>query len=155
MTAFARLASSRSTATDTRSACTGAARSTTAIDGRRATRFDRIRHGPFSNGTARLTMALRAARRGLEVTEKDWLVDETQPLSKDEAREVARGEFGFETRGAEVPIAVSLHDVTIHNTRVWFNRPAEVRIDALIVSPRTEESIYHPGTYEFSGVQDG
>jgi hypothetical protein len=89
------------------------------------------------------------------VTEKDWLVDETQPLSKDEAREVARGEFGFQTPGAEVPIAVSLHDVTIHNTRVWFNRPAEVRIDALMVSPTTEESIFHPATYEFSGVQDG
>jgi hypothetical protein len=37
---------------------------------------------------------------------------------------------------------------------VWFDRPADIRIDALIVSPAREDDLYHPATFNFSGVRD-
>ena len=85
----------------------------------------------------------------------DWLIDETRSLSTVEAKDLAARDLGFEDGQAREPIAISLHDVTIHNTRVWFNRPAEVRIDALIVSPAAEGQIYYPATFDFAGVRNG
>ena len=84
----------------------------------------------------------------------EWLIDETSSLFEDEARQVAAGDFGFQQLDPTLPIAVTLHDVTIHNTHVLFNRPAEIRLDALFVSPTTD-SIYQPATFPFSGVRDG
>jgi hypothetical protein len=82
-----------------------------------------------------------------------WLIDETQSLSTDEAWEAARHTLGFEDVTSRSPIAVVIHDVTIHDTKKWFG-PAEVRLDALFVTATSEDQIYHPGTFIFPGVRD-
>lgn len=84
----------------------------------------------------------------------DWLRDETRSLTEDQAWDETRRNVGFAARDDRSPIAVTLHDVTIHNTRQWFDRPTEVRLDALFVSPTAVE-IYHPATFGFAGVRDG
>jgi hypothetical protein len=66
---------------------------------------------------------------------------------------------GYEVRGSgdEVPpLAVTLHDVVIHDVRKWFGG-ADLRLDALVVHGATHSSgsIYQAGTFRFPRVRDG
>ena len=94
----------------------------------------------------------RDGTNGAGVTDV-WLIDETQPLSTEEALEARRSVLGFEDYASRPPIAVTISDVTIHNTRRLFGA-AEVRIDALLVTATADDQIYHPGTFVFPGVRD-
>jgi hypothetical protein len=83
----------------------------------------------------------------------EWLVDESQTLTATEALEATRQELGFD-RATEPAIHVELFDVTIHDTKKRFGA-AEVRIDALVVSPAPiEDQLYRASTMTFSGVRD-
>jgi hypothetical protein len=82
----------------------------------------------------------------------EWLLDETQPLSVDEAWEATRQGMGFQD-AEHSPLAVVLRDMTIHDTRKWFGR-ADVRLDALFVTAASEDQIYAPGTWQFPGIRD-
>jgi hypothetical protein len=84
----------------------------------------------------------------------EWLVDESETLTSAQALEATQRELGFD-RSTEAAINVALFDVTIHDTRKWFGR-AEVRIDALVVTPApAEDQLYQANTFTFSGVRDG
>jgi hypothetical protein len=84
----------------------------------------------------------------------EWLVDESATLTATEALEATLQELRFD-RATEAAVNVALFDVTIHDTKKWFG-PAEVRVDALVVTPApTEDQLYHANTFTFPGVRDG
>ena len=92
-----------------------------------------------------------------------WLIDETRPLTDTQIdqldRELADSQPG--TRGVAGPdnptLAVSLHDVVIHDTRKWFGE-ADIRLDALVVSGYGKNddptSFYMPKTASFARIRD-
>jgi hypothetical protein len=82
-----------------------------------------------------------------------WLVDETHALSTEQAWDAARSPLAFEDGSDRPPIAVVLRDVTIHDTKKWFDFPAEVRLDALVVTANADE-VFRPETLNFPGVRD-
>jgi hypothetical protein len=90
-----------------------------------------------------------------------WLIDERTPLTTAQVdhldRELADGSG---TRGADggLPtLAVSLHDVVIHDNRKWFGE-ADVRLDALVITGYADQaspgSFYRPRTASFARVKD-
>jgi hypothetical protein len=84
----------------------------------------------------------------------EWLVDETRTLTGAEALEATRRELRFD-RKIEPAVNIALYDVTIYDTRKWFGA-AEVRIDALVVTPApAEDQLYQANTFTFPGVRDG
>lgn len=90
-----------------------------------------------------------------------WLIQETKPLDDMTLAAVDRDshpDTAFATRGRSArPLAITLHDVVIHDVRKWFGG-ADIRIDALVVhgpAPGNETSIYQPHTFRFTGVRDG
>jgi hypothetical protein len=82
----------------------------------------------------------------------NWLIDESRPLSIEDAWEAVRADLGFEGVAQRPPLAVVIRDVTIHNTKKLFGA-AEVRLDALFVTA-AEDQIYQPGTFSFPGIRD-
>lgn len=86
--------------------------------------------------------------------EPEWLLDESQSLTGQEALDAASRSYGFE-RASEPAVNIVLSDVTIHNTHRWFGG-AEVRLDALVVTPApAEDQLYQANTFSFSGIRDG
>ena len=82
-----------------------------------------------------------------------WLLDETVPLSRGDAQEAGVAALRFEGVSA-APLAVILKRVAILDTGKWFGS-AEIRLDALFVSPSHENPVYQPLTLSFPGVKDG
>jgi hypothetical protein len=92
----------------------------------------------------------------------EWLIDETKPLSEAHLEEIDRelADIGAASRGAqEFPtLAVSLHDIVIHDNKKWFGE-ADIRIDAFVITGYGTQddphSFYMPGTARFGRVRDG
>jgi hypothetical protein len=91
-----------------------------------------------------------------------WLIDERRPMTPAQVdhldRELADGGAGTRGAGGDVPtLAVSLHDVVIHDNRKWFGE-ADVRLDALVITGYGEKdssgSFYMPKTASFARVKD-
>lgn len=96
------------------------------------------------------------------MTDGTWLIEEVHPVDAVALAEIERSSgppFGFPTRGggSAPPLAITLHDVVVHDVRKWFGA-ANIRIDALVVHGPiggSERSIYQPRTFRFSDVRDG
>ena len=92
----------------------------------------------------------------------EWLIDKSRPLNAMELEQLDRdlADFGAASRGGTTSptLAMSLHDVTIHNNRSWFSG-ADIRLDAIVVTgygkPDDPSSYYMPKTIRFSRVKDG
>jgi hypothetical protein len=91
-----------------------------------------------------------------------WLIDETRPLTDSQAdrldRELADSGPGPRSGGLDQPtLAVSIHDVIVHDNRKWFGE-AEVRLDALVVTGYGEEhdpsSFYMAKTTPFARIRN-
>lgn len=91
-----------------------------------------------------------------------WLIDRTRPLTEADIDELDRNLAPtFRARGTRRgpwPLAVSLHDVAIHDVKKWFGG-ADIRVDALVITgvsdPDHAQSFYTPTTTTFHGVHDG
>lgn len=93
----------------------------------------------------------------------DWLIDETRPLTDTQIDQLDRklvdsqpGSRG--AGGSENPtLAVSLHDVVVHDTRKWFGE-ADIRLDALVVTGYGKDSdpgsFYMPKTTSFARIRN-
>jgi hypothetical protein len=96
------------------------------------------------------------------MTSSPWLIEEIVPPSEADLAKIERARGPVApvgvTRGKNAPVlAITLHDVVIHDVRKWFGG-ADIRIDALVVRGRKqkdEEPIYQPRTFRFPGVRDG
>ena len=90
-----------------------------------------------------------------------WLLERTVSLDADVEGDIGQ-EFrrvrGGIQRLTDAPLAVSLHDIVIHDNQKWFGG-ADVRVDALVVQGHgsTEDwrSFYMPQTFRFPAVHDG
>jgi hypothetical protein len=92
----------------------------------------------------------------------DWLIDETRALTDTQIdqldRELADSGAARGAAGITQPtLALSIHDVIIHNNRKWFGE-ADVRLDALVVTGYGNEhdpaSYYMPKTASFARIKD-
>lgn len=95
-----------------------------------------------------------------------WLIDESRPLTDAQIDQLDRelADAGPSSRGAAFgeglnrpTLAVSIHDVVIHNNKKWFGE-GDVRLDALVVTGYGNEndpgSFYMPKTATFARVRD-
>jgi hypothetical protein len=90
-----------------------------------------------------------------------WLIDERTPMNDTQVDQLDRelADSGPGTRGAdgEATLAVSIHDVVIHDNRKWFGE-ADVRLDALVITGHGQQdapsSFYMPKTASFARVKD-
>jgi hypothetical protein len=90
-----------------------------------------------------------------------WLLEQNVSLEPEGesglGRELRRVRGGIERLTAP-PLALSIHDIVIHDNKKWFGG-ADVRIDALVVqghgSTKDPRSFYMPQTFRFPGVRDG
>lgn len=89
----------------------------------------------------------------------DWLIDETLPIEAEDEAQLAR-QLGPRrgARKAEPNLALSLHDVVIHDNRKWFGE-ADIRLDMLVTTGRRvgekDPSFFVPQTFPFPRVKDG
>jgi hypothetical protein len=91
-----------------------------------------------------------------------FLIDERKPLVAADQRRLREKlvDAGPGTRSVHFrpTLAISLHDVVIHDNRKWFGG-ADLRLDALVVTGYGElgepKSFYMPKTASFPGVKDG
>lgn len=91
-----------------------------------------------------------------------WLIEETEPPGEADLADIERSRGPVDapgrSRGKNTPVlAITLHDVVIHDVRKWFGG-ADIRIDALVVhggDAKRERSFYQPRTFRFPGVRDG
>ncbi|MCP5152991.1 MAG: hypothetical protein H6983_02410 [Ectothiorhodospiraceae bacterium] len=90
-----------------------------------------------------------------------WLIDERPPLSEADVETIEwkLAESGPTLRGGHTPtLAISLHDLTVHDNRKWFGE-ADIRVDALVVTapaPSGEaDTAYRSQTARFPRVADG
>ena len=89
-----------------------------------------------------------------------WLLEETAQIDQDDAdvldKRLRRGSDMVKHLAAP-PLAITLHDIVIHDTRKWFG-DADIRLDALVVNGHgtidDPESFYSPQTFRFPGVRD-
>lgn len=93
------------------------------------------------------------------MTETPWLIDETQPIQAEDESLLARQLRPRRgTRQAEHNLALSLHEVVIHDNRKWFGE-ADIRLDMLVTTGRPvgdkDPSFFVPQTYSFPRVKDG
>jgi hypothetical protein len=91
-----------------------------------------------------------------------WLFDGTRPLTPSQLDQIDRGlaDDDLESRGGgrgRPTLAVSVHDVIVHNNRKWFGE-ADVRLDALVVtgygSSGDSSSFYLAKTAPFARIRD-
>jgi hypothetical protein len=90
-----------------------------------------------------------------------WLLEQGAPLDPEAesrlARELRAVRGGIDRLTAP-PLALSIHEVVIHDNKKWFGG-ADVRIDALVVqghgSTKDPRSFYMPQTFRFPAVRDG
>lgn len=93
------------------------------------------------------------------MTESAWLIDETRPIGTDDepilARQVSPRRSGHRPTHN---LALSLHDVVIHDNRKWFGE-ADIRLDMLVTTGRRvgekDPSFFVPQTITFPRVKDG
>ncbi len=98
---------------------------------------------------------------GMAATDIDWMIDESQPLGERDIEQLdaaaSRGS-GRTRKGFTPTLAVTLHDVVIHDNRKWFGE-AEIRLDTLVITGCGDEadptSFYRPSTQRFPRVRDG
>jgi hypothetical protein len=90
-----------------------------------------------------------------------WLLEQRTPLDSEAERRLAgelRAVRGGIARLTAPPLALSIHEVVIHDNKKWFGG-ADVRIDALVVqghgSIKDPRTFYMPQTFRFPGVRDG
>jgi hypothetical protein len=93
----------------------------------------------------------------------NWLIDEARPLTEAQVdqldRELADSQPGSRGGGdGDNPtLAVSLHDVVVHDTRKWFGE-ADIRLDALVVTGYGKDSdpnsFYMPKTASFARIRN-
>ena len=83
----------------------------------------------------------------------EYLIDETEPPSDDEARAARSRPHGFE-EAEQYPIAVALREMRILDTKKWFGE-AEIRLDAFVVTAASGDTAYTPGTFTFPQIRDG
>lgn len=94
----------------------------------------------------------------------DWLIDDTRPLTPIQLDNLDRaladagsGARGADDASAEPTLALSIHDVVIHDNRKWFGE-ADVRLDALVVTGYGQQndpaSFYMPKTATFARIMD-
>lgn len=89
-----------------------------------------------------------------------WCLEETSRIEDNEAdgldRQLRRGD-DLVKKMAAPPLALTLHDIVIHDTKKWFG-DADIRLDALVVNGHgtidDPESFYSPQTFRFPGVRD-
>jgi hypothetical protein len=89
-----------------------------------------------------------------------WLMEETTQIDEHEAesldRRLRRGGDLVKMLSA-APLAITLHDIVIHDTKKWFGG-ADIRLDALVVNGHgtidEPGSFYSPQTFRFPGVRD-
>lgn len=94
-------------------------------------------------------------------TSAGWLIDERAPLNDAQVDQLDRelADSGPGTRGADgaATLAVSIHDVVIHDNRKWFGE-ADLRLDALVITGHGQQdapsSFYMPQTASFARVKD-
>jgi hypothetical protein len=90
-----------------------------------------------------------------------WLLEERTQIDEDEAEsldnQLRRG-GDLVKKLAAPPLAITLQDIVIHDTKKWFGG-ADIRLDALVVNGHgtidDPESFYSPQTFRFPGVRDG
>ena len=91
----------------------------------------------------------------------DWLIDARTPMNDAQAELLDRelADSGPGTRGGDgeaTTLAVSIHDVVIHDNRKWFGE-ADVRLDALVITGHGRQdapaSFYRPKTASFTRVK--
>jgi hypothetical protein len=90
-----------------------------------------------------------------------WLVDDRVPLTSEDLAEIARAEVpaGYTVRGGgrTPPLAITLHDIVVHDVHKWFGA-ADLRLDALVIhgpGGTGDSRCYQPQTFHFNGVRDG
>jgi hypothetical protein len=92
-----------------------------------------------------------------------WLIDEARPLTEAHMEELDRelADAGPRSRGSaqnRPTLAVSVHNVVIHDNRKWFGE-ADIRLDALVVAgygqAEDPSSFFMPKTVSFARVSDG
>lgn len=90
-----------------------------------------------------------------------WLIEEVTGPGTADLQQISRtaASSSYLTRGGgyRPTLAVTVHDLTIHNVRKWFGA-AEIRVDAVVLhggSTSSRRPAYHPGTIRFHGVRDG
>jgi hypothetical protein len=96
------------------------------------------------------------------MTDSPWLIEEITLPSEADRAAIDRARGPVSARGAgrgpkPLVLAITLHDVVIHDVRKWFGG-ADIRIDSLVVHGRQaqdEQSTYQPRTLRFPGVRDG
>lgn len=92
----------------------------------------------------------------------NFLIDERQELTAADARQLreklADVRPGTRSGGFKPTLAISLHDVVIHDNKKWFGG-ADIRLDVLVVTgygqPDDPHSFYMPKTASFPGIRDG
>jgi hypothetical protein len=90
-----------------------------------------------------------------------WLLEESVPLDAEAegalGRDLRKTRSGIRRLSAP-PLAISMHDIMIHDNKKWFGG-ADLRLDALIVqghgSTKDSSSFYTPQTFRFPAVRDG
>lgn len=93
----------------------------------------------------------------------EWLIDRFRPPTDADVDDMDRAlaSAGIRSRGprrSTRPLAVSLHDVIVHDTRKWFGE-ADIRLDILVITgfgnPEDPHSFYMPKTDSFPRIRDG
>jgi hypothetical protein len=93
----------------------------------------------------------------------EWLVDRFRPLTDQDVDEIDRelasgGAHSRKQRGSPRDLAVTLHDVTVHDTRKWFGE-ANIRLDAFVITgfgnPKDPSTFYAPKSESFPRIRDG
>lgn len=98
------------------------------------------------------------------MTDKQWLLDESQAMNEPAKRTIDRylnADPHPVRRGVQkemTQLAVRLSDIVIHNNKKWFGE-ADIRLDTLVVHGGGEtdstESFYAPTTFRFGRIADG
>ena len=91
-----------------------------------------------------------------------WLIEDTQPIGPENLdqleKDLAVTRQAMRSGDFTPTLAVTLHNMIIHNNRKWFG-DAEIRLDAVVVTGYGDEkdpkSFYMPKTCRFPGVKDG
>jgi len=93
----------------------------------------------------------------------NWLIEDDEPLNAATISEIRRNQDSndYATRGSSrtlPPLALTLHDVVIHNVHKWFGG-AHLRLDALVVRGKSgsadRATVYQANTFRFPDVRSG
>lgn len=93
------------------------------------------------------------------MTDSPWLLDESRQITVDDEMQLLRAMRTRRGKREKQPkLALTLHDVVIHNNRKWFGG-ADIRIDMIVTTGRrldeADPSFFMPSTHAFPAVRDG